>query len=80
LAKPENGNKESETPSDQRIHNGASSKIDKTVLTISEPKTDPIEGAFALRGSATLSHLREIAKPRPSRPLHTIQGPWAQGQ
>ena len=43
-------------------------------------KTDPIQGAFALRGPATLSHLREIAEPRPSRPLRTIQGPRAQGQ
>ena len=38
LAKPENGSKESETTPDQRIHHGAGSKIDKSVLTISEPK------------------------------------------
>jgi hypothetical protein len=38
LGKPETRSKEEETPSDQRTHNGAGSKIDKSVLTISEPK------------------------------------------
>ena len=38
LVKPENGSKESETTSEQRLHNGAGPKIDKSVLTISEPK------------------------------------------
>jgi Rad52/22 family double-strand break repair protein len=38
LVKPENRRKERETTSDQRTHNGAGSKIDKSVLTISEPK------------------------------------------
>jgi hypothetical protein len=54
------------------------SKVDKSVLTISEPKR--IQGAFALRGAATLSHLREIAEPRPPYSLRPIQRPWAQGQ
>ena len=40
LVKPENRSEEPETISDQRTHNGAGSKIDKSVLTISEPKTD----------------------------------------
>jgi len=35
LVKPE---KEYDTASDQRTHNGAGAKIDKSVLTISEPK------------------------------------------
>jgi len=38
LVKPENRTKEPETISDQRTHNGAGAKIDKSVLTISEPK------------------------------------------
>ena len=38
LVKPENRSEEPETISDQRTHNGAGTKIDKSVLTISEPK------------------------------------------
>jgi hypothetical protein len=38
LVKPENRTKEPETISDQGTHNGAGAKIDKSVLTISEPK------------------------------------------
>ena len=38
LVKPENRREEPETTSDQRSHNGAPGKIDKSVLTISEPK------------------------------------------
>jgi hypothetical protein len=38
LVKPENRSKGPETVSDQRSHNGAGAKIDKSVLTISEPK------------------------------------------
>ena len=38
LAKPENRSKEPETTLDQRTHNGVGAKIDKSVLTISEPK------------------------------------------
>ena len=38
LVKPEKRSTESETTSDQQILNGAGSKIDKSVLTLSEPK------------------------------------------
>ena len=38
LVKPENRSKEYDTASEQRAHNGAGAKIDKSVLTISEPK------------------------------------------
>jgi hypothetical protein len=39
LVKPENrGKDQRETTSDQRPHNGAGAKIDKSVLTIGEPK------------------------------------------
>jgi hypothetical protein len=39
LVKPENRSKDQrETTSDQRTHTGAGTKIDKSVLTISEPK------------------------------------------
>jgi Rad52/22 family double-strand break repair protein len=38
LVKPENRANEPETISDQRTHNGAGAKIDKSALTISEPK------------------------------------------
>ena len=38
LVKPESRSKEPDTTSDQQTHNGAGAKIDKSVLTISEPK------------------------------------------
>ena len=81
LTKPHTRSKEQlAAASDHTAHNGAGAKIDKSVLTISEPKR--------IRSK---EHLRYVAQQpclicgrspshASSRPLRPIQGPWAQGQ
>ena len=83
LVKPEKPSQWSDrsrqcTPSDST--DGAGPKIDKSVLTISEPKRNPLKGASALRRQSALPHLRALALSRASRALRAIQGLEPEGQ
>ena len=62
LVKPHGaGTKEIKATSSQAPNGGARQKIDKSVLTISEPKRHPMKGASAVCRPAALSHLWEVA-------------------
>jgi hypothetical protein len=73
-AKPESRSKEQlEATSDQKAQDGAGAKIDKSVLTISEPRQIRSKEHLRLVAQQPCLICGEIAEPRPSHSLRTIQ-------